>query len=119
MNFCEQLNDYIKQIGCSSQELVTASGLTTSVISRYRRGDRNPNIRSKQLEQLVDGLYKLSNLFLAFLCFSVNWDSGSSNILDVAKCINSCKKIVSKLEDLNPLLLTWYLDTTILFVPVS
>ncbi|MEF2641830.1 MAG: hypothetical protein U0O04_05605 [Clostridia bacterium] len=62
MNFCEQLNDYIKQIGCSSQELVTASGLTTSVISRYRRGDRNPNIRSKQLEQLVDGLYKLSNL---------------------------------------------------------
>ena len=27
MNFCEQLNDYIKQIGCSSQELVTASGL--------------------------------------------------------------------------------------------
>ena len=62
MNFCEQLNDYIKQIGCSSQELVTASGLTTSVISRYRRGDRNPNIRSKQLEQLVDGFYKLSNL---------------------------------------------------------
>ena len=62
MNFCEQLNDYIKQIGCSSQELVTASGLTTSVISRYRIGDRNPNIRSKQLEQLVDGLYKLSNL---------------------------------------------------------
>lgn len=60
MTFCEQLNKYIEQIGCSSQELVNASGLTTSVISRYRRGDRSPNIRSKQLEQLVDGLYKLS-----------------------------------------------------------
>ncbi|MDY3828868.1 MAG: hypothetical protein SOZ71_08835 [Clostridium sp.] len=59
MTFCEQLNEYIKQIDCSSQELVSASGLTTSVISRYRRGDRSPNIRSKQLEQLVDGLYKL------------------------------------------------------------
>ena len=61
MTFCEQLNKYIKQIGCSSKELVNASGLSTSVISRYRRGDRKPSIRSKQLEQLVDGLYKLSS----------------------------------------------------------
>ncbi len=61
MTFCEQLNKYIKQIGCSSKELVHSSGLSTSVISRYRRGDRRPNIRGKQLEQLVDGLYKLSN----------------------------------------------------------
>ena len=61
MNFGEQLNEYINQIGCSSQELVNASGLSTSVISRYRRGDRTPNIRSKQLEQLVNGLYKLSS----------------------------------------------------------
>ena len=64
MIFCEQLNKYIKQIECSSKELVNASGLSTSVISRYRRGDRKPSIRSKQLEQLeqlVDGLYKLSS----------------------------------------------------------
>ena len=61
MTFCEQLNKYIKQIRCSSKELVNASGLSTSVISRYRRGDRKPSIRSKQLEQLVDGLYKLSS----------------------------------------------------------
>ena len=61
MTFCEQLNKYIKQIRCSSKELVNASGLSTSVISRYRRGDRKPNIRGKQLEQLVDGLYKLSS----------------------------------------------------------
>ena len=60
MTFCEQLNTYIKQIGCSSKELVNASGLSTSVISRYRRGDRRPNIRGKQLVQLADGLYELS-----------------------------------------------------------
>ena len=60
MTFCEQLNNYIKQLGCSSTELVRASGLTTSVISRYRRGDRSPNIKSKQLDQLVDGLFKIS-----------------------------------------------------------
>lgn len=60
MTFSEQLNEYIKQIKCSSKDLVIASGLTTSVISRYRRGDRTPSLKSKQLEQLTDGLYKLS-----------------------------------------------------------
>lgn len=60
MTFSEQLNEYIEQIKCSSKDLVIASGLTTSVISRYRRGDRTPSLKSKQLEQLTDGLYKLS-----------------------------------------------------------
>lgn len=60
MTFSEQLNKYIKQIECSSKELVNASGLSTSAISRYRRGDRTPSLKSKQLEQLTDGLYKLS-----------------------------------------------------------
>ena len=60
MFFCEQLNKYIKQIECSSKDLVISSGLTSSVISRYRRGDRTPSLKSKQLEQLTDGLYKLS-----------------------------------------------------------
>ncbi|MGN1013032.1 MAG: helix-turn-helix domain-containing protein, partial [Clostridia bacterium] len=60
MNFCEQLNKYIEQFECSSKELVIASGLSSTVISRYRNGERTPNIRSKQLDQLVDGLYKIS-----------------------------------------------------------
>ena len=60
MTFSEQLNKYIKQIECSSKDLVIFSGLTSSVISRYRRGDRTPSLKSKQLEQLTDGLYKLS-----------------------------------------------------------
>lgn len=60
MNFSEQLNTYIKQFECSSQELVNASGLSSAVISRYRNGERTPNIRSKQLENLANGLYKIS-----------------------------------------------------------
>lgn len=60
MDFCEQLNKYIEQLECSSKELVISSGLSSTVISRYRSGERTPNIRSKQLEQLADGLYKIS-----------------------------------------------------------
>lgn len=60
MTFCEKLNNYIEQLECSSQELANASGLSSVVISRYRNGDRTPTLKSKQLEQLADGLYKLS-----------------------------------------------------------
>lgn len=59
MNFNEQLNKYITQINCSSKELADVSGLSATVISRYRNGERTPNIRSKQLDSLVAGLYTL------------------------------------------------------------
>ena len=51
MNFCEQLNAYIEQFECSSKELVSSSGLSSTVISRYRKGERTPNLRSTQLEK--------------------------------------------------------------------
>lgn len=60
MNFGEQLNKFIRQLEFSPIELVKASGLSSAVISRYRSGERTPNRRSKQLEQLVDGLYNIS-----------------------------------------------------------
>ena len=61
MTFCEQLNEYISKIDCSSKELADTSNLSPTVISRYRNGERTPNIRSKQLESLVDGLYQLAS----------------------------------------------------------
>lgn len=61
MTFSEQLNNYMKQFECSSGDLVTASSLSSAVISRYRNGERTPNIKSKQLRNLVDGLYKISS----------------------------------------------------------
>lgn len=61
MTFSEQLNNYINEFKCSSQELVLASGLSSAVISRYRNGERTPNIKSKHLENLVNGLYIISS----------------------------------------------------------
>ncbi len=60
MTFSEQLNKYLEQFSCSSQELVTASGLSSTVVSRYRKGDRTPSIKSTQLEQLVKGLCSIA-----------------------------------------------------------
>ncbi len=61
MTFSEQLNKYIQDLGCSSQEIAKASGLSASVISRYRNGDRTPSLRSVQLKQLAQGLSDISN----------------------------------------------------------
>ena len=60
MTFSEQLNKYLEQFSCSSQELVTASGLSSTVVSRYRKGNRTPSIKSTQLEQLVKGLCSIA-----------------------------------------------------------
>ena len=59
MDFSNQLNEYISQLNCSSKDLSDASGLSQVVISRYHNGDRTPNKRSEQLNDLTDGLYKL------------------------------------------------------------
>ena len=84
MNFCEQLNKYIEQLECSSKELVIASGLSSTVISRYRNGERTPNIRSKQLEQLADGLYKISQNKNINLTRNEIYNVLSSTLKDIA-----------------------------------
>ena len=60
MTFNEQLNRYIDEFECTSSELAKYSGLSATVISRYRNGDRTPSLRSKQLDLLSNGLYKIS-----------------------------------------------------------
>lgn len=59
MTFAEQLNDYMKILKCSSSNLVATSGLSSTVISRYRNGERTPNIKGKQIEHLANGLYQI------------------------------------------------------------
>ena len=59
MTFSEQLNKYIEDFESSPQDLVKASGLSAAVISRYRNGDRTPQLRSTQLDQLANGLYQM------------------------------------------------------------
>lgn len=59
MTFAEQLNNYIKNLKCSSSDLVATSGLSSTVISRYRNGERTPNIKGKQIEHLANGLYQI------------------------------------------------------------
>ena len=58
MTFQECLNSYIKELGCSGKELAANSGISETVISRYRKGERLPASDSEYLKKLADGIVK-------------------------------------------------------------
>ena len=60
MNFKEVLNKYLKELNCSSKKLSDESGLSESVISRYRSGERTPVKNSEQLNKLTNALFNIA-----------------------------------------------------------
>lgn len=56
MKFNEQLNTYIEILQCTAKELSDISGLSPAVISRYRTGEREPDVASDNLTKLAHGL---------------------------------------------------------------
>lgn len=56
MTFNELLNTYMKQVACTGKELSERSGLSCSLISRYRSGEREPQTNSQSLLALADAL---------------------------------------------------------------
>ncbi len=61
MDFSILLDNYIKEIGCNAKELSIASGISASVISRYRTGERVPSADSDIVKKLADGIAALSD----------------------------------------------------------
>ena len=60
MKFSEVLNKYLKELNCSSKKLSTKSGLSESVISRYRSGERTPVKESEQMNKLTTALFNIA-----------------------------------------------------------
>lgn len=58
MIFCERLNQYIEELSCTGKELAQNSGLSETVISRYRKGERVPSADGPQLQKLAEGIMR-------------------------------------------------------------
>ena len=76
MTFSEQLNEYLSILNCSAKELSQISGLSNSVISRYRSGERVPRPESEKLNQLCEGIYLLSKEKEFLVHVDVFWQWG-------------------------------------------
>lgn len=60
MNFHEKLNEYIQMLSCTAKELSELSGLSAATLSRYRSGERVPDMRSSAFSQLCSAIAKIS-----------------------------------------------------------
>ena len=76
MNFNEILNKYIDALNCTSKTLSNVSGISNSVISRYRNGQRVPSCDSTQVVSIANAIEKISN--------------GKYNGKEVLKQFNDC-----------------------------
>lgn len=77
MKFSEQLNNYAEKYGFTSKELSEISGLSPATVSRYRSGERVPDIATEPFEKLcgavtvlskrsADGVIKKEDIMQAF-----------------------------------------------------
>ena len=60
MTFQELINDYLSQLDCTARELSAASGVSESVISRYRRGIQSPEPDGEHWQKLIAGIAALA-----------------------------------------------------------
>ena len=56
MTFQEQLNLYIEELSCSGRELAQNSGISETILSRYRKGERLPGADSDYLKKHAAGI---------------------------------------------------------------
>ena len=56
MTFQELINDYLARLPCTARELSAASGISTPVISRYRRGTQSPEPDGELCRKLAAGI---------------------------------------------------------------
>ena len=60
MKFSEKLNDYIKQLSCTGKDICNLSGISAASFSRYRNGERVPELGTKHFEDLCCALAQIS-----------------------------------------------------------
>lgn len=60
MKFSEKLNDYIEQLSCTGKDICNLSGISAASLSRYRNGERVPELGTKPFEDLCCALERIS-----------------------------------------------------------
>ena len=60
MNYSEKLNNYIEALNCRAKDLSKVSGLSPATLSRYRSGERIPEINSEAFNKICGSIACLS-----------------------------------------------------------
>ncbi len=60
MNFKNILNKYLEELNCTPKQLSEESGISQTVISRYRKGERTPAKGSEQINKIAEALINIA-----------------------------------------------------------
>ncbi len=60
MKFSEQLNVHIEQLSCSAKDICSLSGISAATLSRYRSGERVPELGSEGFARLCAAITQLA-----------------------------------------------------------
>lgn len=61
MEFCERLNEYINTLSCTAKELAEAAKISPSAFSRYRSGERVPEMGSSAFEGICRAIAEIAS----------------------------------------------------------
>ena len=62
MDFKTLLNNYLDILNCSSSELAKYSNISSSIISRYKTGDRTPKLDSDIIKKIIAGIVEIAKV---------------------------------------------------------
>lgn len=60
MDFDKELNNYMKILDCTTNDICDISGISYSMVNRYINGKRFPKEDGKNYKKLVNGLYQIA-----------------------------------------------------------
>lgn len=90
MKFHEKLNEYISTLGCTGKEISARSGVSTASLSRYRSGDRIPDVDSDTFTNICNAIASIAS------------ERGISKLDadEIKKNFLSCENVVSANKEL-------------------
>lgn len=60
MRFSEKLNEYMEQLSCSARDICNLSGISAASFSRYKNGERVPELGTRPFEDLCDAVAQIA-----------------------------------------------------------
>ena len=60
MRFGEKLNEYMEQLSCSAKDICNLSGVSAASFSRYKNGERVPELGAKPFDGLCDAVAQIA-----------------------------------------------------------
>ena len=63
MSFASVLNAYCMALGCTSREIAERCGISASALSRYRSGERTPDVNGVTVRKIARGITELASIY--------------------------------------------------------